>query len=78
MQIINRIKLLLVNVKILGILRLIMLFSVFDDNFCLSCSQAKKNIKYINELNNEKIFNNDIVIGNKNAKVIIIEYFAPT
>ena len=34
--------------------------------------------KCVNELSNERIFNNDIVIGNKAAKVIIVEYFAPT
>lgn len=31
-----------------------------------------------NELSNKRIFNNDIVIGNRDAKVILIEYFAPT
>jgi hypothetical protein len=34
--------------------------------------------KCANELSNERIFNNDIVIGNRDAKVILIEYFAPT
>ena len=34
--------------------------------------------KCVNELSNNLIFNNDMVIGNKNAKVIVIEYFAPT
>ena len=34
--------------------------------------------KCVNELSNKRIFNNDMVIGNKNAKVIFIEYFAPT
>jgi len=34
--------------------------------------------KCANELSNERIFNNDIVIGSRDAKVILIEYFAPT
>jgi protein-disulfide isomerase len=34
--------------------------------------------KCVNKLSNDTIFNNDIVIGNKNAKVLFIEYFAPT
>ena len=34
--------------------------------------------KCANELSNERVFNNDIVIGDRDSKVILIEYFAPT
>jgi hypothetical protein len=34
--------------------------------------------KCVNELSNDHIFNNDIVIGSRDAQVIVVEYFAPT
>ena len=52
-----------------------------EDNYNNSPNNSvnvKISHKCANELSNERIFNNDIVIGNRDAKVILIEYFAPT
>ena len=44
-----------------------------------SCMAAEdQNLACVNQINNNKIFDNDIVLGNRNAKILVIEYFAPT
>jgi len=48
------------------------------DNSLANSTKSETSHKRANELSNERISDEDIVIGNRDAKVILIEYFAPT
>ena len=48
------------------------------DNSSANSTKSETSHKCANELSNERISDEDIVIGNRDAKVILIEYFAPT
>lgn len=80
-QIINNIKSILSRrPSSIFIANLIIIFAFASSNYGLintATAQAAQP-KCANELSNKRIFNNDIVIGNRDAKVIFIEYFAPT
>lgn len=81
MQIINNIKLILSRrLSSIFIANLIIIFAFIGSNYGLinTAKAQEDKPKCANELSNKRIFNNDMVIGNRDAKVIFIEYFAPT
>ncbi len=81
MQIINNIKSILSRrSSSIFIANLIIIFALIASNYGLINTATAEENKYkcVNELSNKRIFNNDIVIGNRDAQVIFIEYFAPT
>jgi protein-disulfide isomerase len=81
MQIINNIKSILSRrLSSIFIANLIIIFAFIGSNYGLinTASAQEDKPKCANELSNKRIFNNDMVIGNRDAKVIFIEYFAPT